>query len=186
MQGVYVYKENVVVLVYQLYSLLHTAILIELDQTPEAPYAVVDMYHIIAHFQGVKLRDGHLLVALYLATYAVTLVAVKYLMVGVYAEFQVVIHKSLVEHYLCGVKLHRATTYLMEDVIQSLDLRLVVREDVGLISALAIPAYVVGQKLEVAVERGLRRGVEELLGRCASLLDVIFEQRHGAILQVGK
>ena len=110
-------KEDVVILVYQLDSLLSVAIFVELNKTSEATYAMVYMHDVVAHLEGVKLRYGHLLVALNLIAQAVALVAVKYVVVRIYADLEVVINEALVEHYILGTERYLVAANLVEDVV---------------------------------------------------------------------
>ena len=83
MQGVDIDKQDVVILINQLDSLLNTTTLIEFNKTTEPADTMVNMDDIVTHLQGIKLSYGHLLVTLNLATYAIALVAVKYLMIRI-------------------------------------------------------------------------------------------------------
>ena len=120
-------EEYVAVAVDQLDRLVRAPVLVDLDQTAEPPHAVIDMHHVIARFELVQLGDGHLLVAPDLAVDAVTLVTVENLVVGIEAQFQVVVHEPLVQRN--GERPHGGlpAPYLVEDVLQAFDLGLVLR-----------------------------------------------------------
>ena len=134
----YVDEEHVAVLIYQLDRLVGTPPLRDADQPVEAPHAVVDVGHVVARAQLVQLGDGHLLVAPDLAVEAVALVAVEDLVVGVEAELAVVVDEALVQRE--RQRAHRGLTAadLVEDVLQTLGLHLVAREDEGLVAAQAV------------------------------------------------
>ena len=83
MQRVDIHKEYIAILIDEFYRLVHLAILFNLDQTAEATHTVVYMHHVVTHLQGIEFRHGHLLVTLYLAIYAIALITVKYLMLGI-------------------------------------------------------------------------------------------------------
>ena len=183
-QRVNIDKEYVVILVYQLDSLLCATILLQLDKASEAAHAVVNVHHVVAHLKGVKLGDGHLLVALYLATYAVALVAIEDLMVGIEADLKVVVDETLVKYDILRAELHGAASHLVKDIRKSLYLSLVVREYRGGVAALAVPAYVVGQHLEVAVEGWLRLCVEGYGVRSLALADVVAAKHQRLALKL--
>lgn len=117
------HEQHVVILINQFNSLVHLAVLVDLDQTAETPHAVIDMHHIIAHAELIQLCDGHLLVALDLAVDPIALVAVENLMVGIETKFQVVIDETLVQRDRQGVDLRLLTPRLVENVLQPFELR---------------------------------------------------------------
>ena len=175
-----VHEQHVAVLVHQFDGLVHLAVLVDLHQPVETPHAVVDMHHIVARAELVQLGDGHLLVAPDLAVDAVTLVTVENLVVGIEAQFQVVVHEPLVQRN--GERPHGGlpAPYLVEDVFEAFDLHLVLREDVGRIAPQRIADHVVGQHLEILVELGLRGRVEHHGHRGGAFRQVV-AQRHHAV-----
>ena len=102
------------------------------------------MHHIVAHLQRIELRHSHLFIALNLAIDAVTAVAVENLMVGIEAHLQAIIHKTLVKRNGNSVKLDISAAHLVEDIIQTLNLRLTLREDIGLIPLQSRVLHIVG------------------------------------------
>ena len=179
-------EQHVAVLVDQLDRLVGLAVLGDLHQSVEAPHAVIDVHHVVARFEPVELGDGHLLVAADLAVDAVALVAVEDLVVGIEAQPQVVVDEPLVQRRRQRPHGGPAAADLVEDMLQTLRLRLVFREDPGRIAALRIADHVVGQQLEILVEGRLRRRREEHLGRRRTLLQVVAQRQQAHSGQVGQ
>ena len=178
-------EEHIAIPIDQLDRLVHLAVFGDLHQAVETTYTVVDVDHIVARAQLIELRHGHLLVALDLAIDAVTAVTIEDLMVGVEADFQVVIHKSLMERGRDRTHLRLATAHLVEDILQALDLHLVLREDEGAVATLAVTNHIVGQQLEVLVEGGLRQSRELNDAARLALGQVVTQHHHTRQLQVG-
>ena len=181
-----VHEQNVVILVDQLDGLVHLAVLVDLHQTAEAAHAVVDMHHVVAHLQGVELRDGHLLVALDLAVDAIAAVAVEDLVVGIEACLRGMVDEAFVQGHRHRIELDPAAPHLAEYVVEALDLRLALREDVGPIPLERRIGHVVGQHLELLVELGLRRGAELHFGIGRALAEVVVQHIDAPPLHVAQ
>ena len=150
-------EEHVAVLVDQLDRLLHPSVARGyLHQSVETPHAVVDVHHIVARTQLVQLGDGHLLVAPDFAVDAVTLVTVENLVVGIEAQLQVVVHESLVQGHRQRPHDGLPAANLVEDVLQTLHLRLVLRKNIGIVSPQGVADHIVRQHLEIFIEFRLR------------------------------
>ena len=186
MQRVDIDEEYVAVLVDELDGLVRLAVLVDLHQPVEPAHAVVDVHHVVARPQLVQFGNGHLLVAANLAVDAVALVAVEDLVVGIEAQLQVVVHKPLVQRRRNGPHDGLTAADLVEDVLQALDLRLVLRKYIGVVPPQGIADHVVGKHLEVLVELRLRGGREGHLCRGGTLCDVVAQQEETACSQVGE
>ena len=186
MERMDVHEQHVSILVNQLDSLVHLAVLVDLHQPVETPHAVVDMHHIVARPQLVQLGDGHLFVAPDLAVDAVTLVAVENLMVGIEAQLQVVVHETLVQRHRKGPHDGLPASDLVKDVFETLDLHLVFREDIGRVAAQRIADHVVGQHLEILVELGLGSRIELYGRRGGTLRQVVAQGEHPTVRQIAE
>ena len=144
------------------------------------------MHHVVARAQLVQLGDGHLLVAPDLAVDAVTLVAVENLMVGVEAQLQVVVHETLVQGHRQRPHDGLPAADLVEDVLQTLDLRLVLRKNIGVVSPQGVADHIVRQHLEVLVEfrLGSRRELHARLRR--TLGQIVPQSENPASGQIGQ
>ena len=180
-------EQHVAVLVNQLDRLLHTAVARgDLHQPVETPHPVVDVHHIVARAELVQLGDGHLLVAPDLAVDAVTLVTVENLVVGVEAQFQVVVHEALVQGRRQRPHDGLSAADLVENIFETLDLRLVLRKYIGIVAPQRVADHVIGQHLEILVEFRLRRCRE--LHRCdrRPLGKIVAQQENPASGKVGQ
>ena len=186
MQRVNIDEEHIIILIDKFDGLVQFAILVNLHQAAEAPHAVVDMHHIVAHLQSVEFRYGHLLIALDLAIDTIATIAVKYLMIGVEAYFQTIIHKALVQRYRHSIELYTAASHLVEDIIQTLDLRPILREDIGSIPLQHRIRNIISQHLKVFVELGLWRGCKRDCHVGHSLCNIIALQAHAACSHISQ
>ena len=126
-----------------------------------------------------------MLVAPDLAVDAVTLVAVENLMVGVEAQFQVVVHEPLVQGRRQRPHDGLSAADLVENIFETLDLRLVLRKYIGIVTPQRTPDHVVGQHLEIFIE--FRLGRRRELHRCGRgpLGKIVAQQENLASGKVG-
>ena len=181
-----VHEQHVAVLIDELDRLVRLAVLLDLHQPVETPHAVIDVHHVVARAQLVQLGDGHLLVAPDLAVDAVALVTVENLVVGVEAQLQVVVREPLVEGHRQRPHDGLSAADLVEDVLQPLDLRLVLRKNIGVVSPQGVADHVVGEHLEILVELRLRRRRKAHRRRGGPLRQVVAQQQEPRPRQIGQ
>ena len=89
-QGVNRDVNDVIMLVDNLYLLLHLPAFVDANQATKAPYSMIHMHHIIANLELLQFSQGqrHLAPAGYFGTKGVLMETVKYLMVGKQAHAQ--------------------------------------------------------------------------------------------------
>ena len=97
MQRVYVDQQHVVVAVDQLDRFVYLAVFDRACQSAEASYAVVDVYHVIAYLQRVKLLDRQTFAAVQFAADAIALITVEDLVVGIKTLLRNVVDESGVQ-----------------------------------------------------------------------------------------
>ncbi len=94
-QRVYIHKQHIAIAIDELEGLMYLAVLVDFNQSSETSHTVVDVYDIVARFQLVQFRHRHLLIATNLSVDAITLVAVKELMIGVTLHLHGMVDKAL-------------------------------------------------------------------------------------------
>ncbi len=159
-QGVDVDEKNIVILVNQFDELLHHAVRGTPHEASELSHSVVDVHHVVAHLQGIELRDGHALAPVDLVGDGVAVVAVENLVVGVEGEAQGRHDEPAVQGERDMAVPHMFKPHGVEDVFESLHLDTVFGQDIGRPPRFVSPPDVVGEQFEVFVEPGLRRGAE--------------------------
>ena len=98
MQVVYANEYRVVVAINQLDSFLHATIEIGGYQSGKLAYSVIHVHHIVAKLQLVEFfqsNDGFA-ASCVLRTKTYTVIAIKYLVIGIAADFCLIINESLV------------------------------------------------------------------------------------------
>ena len=123
-------QQHVAIAIDQLDRLELLAVLDRLDQTAEASHAVIDVNNIVTHLQGVQLSHREALVTSNFATQTIAVIAVENLVIGIAADLQSGPHETLVQRQRQRRKAHRGASRLAENVGQTLDLRLVLRENI--------------------------------------------------------
>ncbi len=149
-------EEDVVVLVDQLDGFVRLAVFIDFDQSVEAPDTVIDVHDVIARTQLVQFGNRHLLIATDFTVDAITLITVEQLMVGIETKFQIMVDEPLMQGRRNGPHNRLSASDLMEDIFQTLDLSLVLGENVGFVSAQSVADHIVGQHLEILIKGWLR------------------------------
>ena len=165
---------------------MRLAVFDHLDQAVKASDAMVDVHHIITRPQLIQFGHGHLLVPLNLTVDAVALVAVKNLVVGIETQLQVVVDKTFTQSDGQRFDRRLSTAYLVEDILQTLHLHLIFREDEGTIIALCIANHIIGQQFEILVELRLGLGREADRGVCRTLGKVVAQDHQSAPLYIGQ
>ena len=161
-QGVYGYKYNIVVLIDQFHDLLSGVAVWDTYKPCETAYTVVGVYYIVARAELVELleRQGHLATAGTVALEVVLVKTVEQLVVGEDAQVQGVVGKAFVQGTVYGSELYVVAPFF-EDVVQAVGLFLAVAANEQGIALLHVLLEAVGHEVEVLVEDGLRRGIEQ-------------------------
>ena len=181
-----VHEQDVVVAIDEFYRLVNLAVFLDFHQSAEASDAVVDMHHVVADLQRIEFGYRHLLVALYLAVDAVTLVAVENLMLGIEAGFQTVVHEPLVKHDAHHAQFGCRATDFMKNIIQTLYLRSVVGQDVAVVTVFPAVDDVVGEHLEILVELRLRRSPERNSCGRGTLGQIVAQHSQTTLRQIAE
>ena len=115
MQGVDADEDNVVILVYQLDSLLRLPVHLGAHQAAELSDAVVDMHHIVAYGELVQFlqREGNLSTPCLVALEAVFMETVEKLVVGKEARLQLLVGKPGMDGLV-----HRRERYIFLPVVE--------------------------------------------------------------------
>ena len=105
-QRVYRHEDDVVVLVDELYHLLHLPVHVGAKQSAEFSHSVVHVHYVVAHLYLVQLlqREGELTRACTVALETVFVEAVEYLVVGKHAHALVVIYEAFMQGVQYGRK----------------------------------------------------------------------------------
>ena len=141
--------------------LLHLAIDSRAQQSAKLAHAMVLMDDVVAHLNLVQLleRERQLARPRTVTLEVVLVESVKYLVVGEYAQSQVVVNKALVQRAQAGFKLDVIVS-VVEDGTQSRNLLFVVAEDEDAIATRKKILERVTNEVEVLVINALRRAVQ--------------------------
>ena len=167
-QGVYRHEYYVAVEVGELYHLLARTVDGGAHQAAKLAYAVVLVHYVVAHLNLVEFleRQCKLARARLVALEVVFVEAVEYLVVGEHAQFQVVVHKSLVHGAQHGRERNLVAS-VVEYGAQAVDLPRAVAENSYVVAA----RHEVGERrayqVEVLVVYALRRAVQPKAGVAA-------------------
>ena len=183
-QRVYVDQQHVVVAVDQLDRFVYLAVFDRARQSAEASYAVVDVYHVIAYLQRVKLLDRQTFAAVQFAADAIALITVEDLVVGIKTLLRNVVDESGVQR-----QRHRSEPDLfgadrIENIAQAFQLGFIFGQEKSFVSVFAVSCDVFGQQFEILVELRLRRSIEGDPDVCGAFGDVVVEQDEGRLAAV--
>jgi hypothetical protein len=110
MQGVHGHKDDVIILICELYHFVHPSLVIlHSDKTAEDTYSVIYMHYIITYRKGCKVIDGKLLAFIHTSSYVDTMKSVEYLMVTVTAYLILIIDESIMKIAMSYEFWHQST-----------------------------------------------------------------------------
>ena len=155
-----VHQKHVVIPVHQLDGIGLLAVIHSLHHAAETAYSVVDMHHEIPDFQFVQFGHRHALVAIDFPAQLVAVVAVENLVVGVDVHARLVIAETLMQGDSERFERHLRILRI-ENVAQSFDLRLVLRQYIRAIAILGALLHISGEQVELLVEFWLRSRIEQ-------------------------
>ena len=147
--------DAVAMLVENLYHLLIAVTLRHADETAELTHTMIYMHHVVADFELLNLlqRKGHLSATGLVALEVILMEAVEYLVVGKYADAQIIVGKALVNGVLNRRKGNGRL--LSEDIFQTLVLLLTVGTYIYMITLKEVILKGLNEHVEVLVKKRL-------------------------------
>ena len=131
-------------------------------QSPEAGDTMVAVYHIVAYAQLIDFfqRDDGFAAPCIFAGECHAVETLEYLVVGVAAYFQTLVHKSCVQGLVHCHKPDWLAGYILKDGSQAVGLFFLVGKDIQFVPLGYFPAQVIGQQVEILIEYRLGEGVK--------------------------